>query len=336
MGHMSVIRNKRIWVLARVALGLSVSVALGWLVIHGLNWNQVRDAFANMSLFMAFLALVLFFATLYLRAYRWKVILINERVSVARLFLVENEGLGINNLVPVRVAAEAIQWTVLTVKDRTNPSTTLATLGMLRVMDVIASSILLGIGFIFMPELKNFAMYIIGAMVFAVLMVIFVRFLSWSHRGLGLVQRFPLLASFTAAVATLERYPVRLGYALFLSFIYWMSVGLTTWVIAVGMNVPISPATATAVILGNLFFATAVPSAPGSIGTFEAAMVYVLGFFGIQKELAFGYAVMVHAVLFLPPSIIALLFLPGEGIGTLRQLRTLTGRFQKMTHRANS
>ncbi len=319
----------------RAVAGLLISIGLGWLVIHGLKWSDVKAAFADMSLFMAFLALIAFLATLYLRAYRWQVIFINERVSVSRLFVVENEGLGINNLVPVRVAAEAIQWTVLTVKDRTNPATTLATLGMLRVMDVVASTLLLGVGLVLMPELKSFAVYIIGAMAFALLTVIFVRFIAWSHRGISLVKRFPPLAAFTSAVVTLEHSPGRLAYALVLSFVYWISVGLTCWIIAVGMNVPISPATAVVVVLGNLFFATAVPSAPAAIGTFEWVMVYLLGFFGIGKELAFGYSIMIHALLFLPPSIIALIFLPREGVGALSQLQSLTGRLRRMTHRAS-
>jgi uncharacterized membrane protein YbhN (UPF0104 family) len=73
--------------------------------------------------------------------------------------------------------------------------------------------------------------------------------------------------------------------------------------------------------MGTIFFATAVPAAPSALGTFEWAVVYVLEFFDIDRSAGFGYAVVIHAVFFLPPTIIAAVFLPREGILTMRGLR---------------
>ena len=328
--------RRSLFVIGRMVLGLGISAGLGWLVVRGLDWSLVGDAFRGLSLPTALLALLVFLASNFLRAYRWQLLFINDRISVPRLFVVENEGLGLNNLMPLRVAAEAIQWTVLTVRDRINGATALATLGMVRVLDVVASTLILGLAFVFMPEMSNFTFYVVGAIVFALVCIILIRFLSWGSHRLSIIQRLPPLAAFASAVATMEKSPRRLGASFFLSIIYWLMIGLTAWLIAESMDLSLSLPTATVVIMGTTFFATVMPAAPGAIGTFEAAVVYGLGFFGIERESAFGYAVIMHALLYLPPSIIALIFLPGEGVGAFRRLRNLTGQFQRLTNRARS
>jgi uncharacterized membrane protein YbhN (UPF0104 family) len=91
-------------------------------------------------------------------------------------------------------------------------------------------------------------------------------------------------------------------------------IGAAAWVTADGIGLPISPVIATLVIIGTISFSTVVPAAPSAIGTFEWAVVSMLGFFDVDRSAAFGYAVLIHAVFFLPPTIIAAVFLPREGI----------------------
>jgi len=42
----------------------------------------------------------------------------------------------------------------------------------------------------------------------------------------------------------------------------------------------------------------------------------------VERDLAFPYALVMHALLFLPPTILAAVLLPREGIGSLRELLT--------------
>ena len=107
---------------------------------------------------------------------------------------------------------------------------------------------------------------------------------------------------------------------LLLSIVYWLLIGLTAWIAAQSVGLSITPTTATLVILGTIFFATAIPAAPAAIGLFEFAVVYTLHFFGVEREAGFGFAVVIHAVLFLPPTLIAVLFLPHEGVGSIFRL----------------
>ncbi len=140
------------------------------------------------------------------------------------------------------------------------------------------------------------------------------------------MRRFSFLAALSLAVRDLERERLRLLGSFLVSIAYWILVGITAWIVSVAIELPISPVTATLVIMGTIFFATAVPAAPSAVGAFEWAVVYVLTFFGIERTAGFGYAVVIHAVFFLPPTIIAAIFLPGEGVFSLIRRRSPAAR----------
>ena len=309
----------------RIVLGVAASVGLGWLAVRGLDWDLVSDSLSGVSAELIALSIVVFMFASWLRAYRWKILLRDEAVSTGRLFVIQNEGIGLNNLVPVRIASEATQLAVLTMRDRVRGSVALATLGMERVVDVVASTLILIAAFFFVPEMENFTLYVWGALGFAVVAVVLVRFLSWGSDSLQVFRRWSYVQEFATAVRDLERARMRLAASLAVSTAYWILVGMTAWIIAQAIDMDISPVTATIAIMGTIFFATAVPALPSSVGTFEAAVVYVLDFFGMDRSSGFAFAILIHAVLFLPPTIIAVVMLPREGIVTFGQFRRLFG-----------
>lgn len=55
--------------------------------------------------------------------------------------------------------------------------------------------------------------------------------------------------------------------------------------------------------------ATLIPSSPGYIGPFEAGVLLVLaGVGGIARSLALSYAIVLHAALYLPITLVGLVF----------------------------
>ena len=324
--------KRRAFVIGRIAAGIAISIGLGWLSARGLDWSLVLEAFGDVSLTMIILAVGVFVAASYLRAVRWRALFVNGEVSTNRLFMVQNVGIGLNNLVPIRIASEAAQLAILSIKDRVRPSVALATLGMERVLDVVASALILAIAFLFIPEMHDYGIYVWAALAFAVLCIAIVRLLAWSGNGISWIRRLPFLLSFAKAVRDLERERMRLAVSFALSVIYWLLVGVTAWIISISFQLSITPVTATMVIMATIFFATAIPAAPSAIGTFEFAVVYMLGLFAVSHESAFGFAVITHAVFFLPPTLMAVLFLPREGISSISQLKsTLSGRVETST-----
>jgi len=297
---------------------------MGWLVVRGFEWSMVRESFSDVSVPLVLLSVLVFLIAGYLRAIRWRFLFVNDRIPVLRLFIVQNEGLGLNNVLPIRIASEPTQFAVLTMRDRIKPSTAIATLGMERVMDVVASTIILTIALFLVPQMSSFRNYVWAAIGLTVLSIAVVRFLAWGSGGLPLFRRIRFLTAFSESVRELERHKTRLAASLAVTVGYWLLTGTSAWLIATAVDLGISPFSATVIIMGTMFFATAVPAAPGALGTFEFAMVYVLGFFGVAREDSFGFALLTHAVFFLPPTIIAAIFLPREGLELMQRLK---GRF---------
>ena len=315
--------RRRALTLLRIAVGIVVSAGLGWLAARGLDWGQMAEAFGSVSVPLVLLAVVVFMAASCLRAARWKVLFVSDDLPINRLFVIQNVGIGLNNVMPVRVASEVSQLAILSLKDGIRPSVALATLGMERVLDVVASTLILAIAFFMVPEMAEFAPYVWGALGLSVVCIALVRLLAWGNTGIPWIERVPGLTAFTTAVRDLERHPMRLIVSMTMSIGYWLTVGLTAWILASAIDLPITVTTATLVIMGTIFFATAVPAAPAAIGTFEFAVVYVLEFFGVSRESGFGFAVITHVVFFLPPTLMAAIFLPREGLGSFSRLRSL-------------
>ena len=326
---------------AKLGLGLAVSGLLGWLAIRGLEWGDVLDSLAAVSPVKLSLSLAVFMLAGWLRAVRWKLLFTNEQIPIRRLFIVQHEGLGFSNVMPFRVASEVTQLAVLTLRDGIKGATALATLGMERVIDAIATTAILAVCFLLVPEMKGFTLaisgrelpvsfFVAGLLGFTLISILLVRLFAWSE-SLGFVARFSFLKAFAHAVGELEREKKRLVLSLAVSICYWLLVCATAWLIATAVDLrdvngnPISPVVATVVVMATIFFATAVPAAPSAIGAFEFAVVYVLGFFQFGENDAFVFAVVCHAVFFLPATIIAAIFLPREGVITLSRIRRPRG-----------
>lgn len=307
--------------LGRFGMGLMASGLCLLLAIRGLDWTVVAESITGVSSTLLLLALVGFLFDSYLRAVRWRILFANADISIARLFIIQNEGIGLNNLLPIRVFGEATQVMVLTLRDGIGKAYALTIIGMERVIDLAACATIFSIAFFVVPETKIFAWYVWGAVLSTILAIGLVRFLSWGSDSLEFVRRFPFIVDVMTAVRNLEQDRLRLLASYFVSVGYWIITGMVAWIITLSVDMTISPVTATIIIIGAIFFATVVPAAPSAIGTFEFAVVYVLEFFGVEREVGFGYGVIVHAIFFMPPTIIAVIFLPLEGVGISRRNR---------------
>lgn len=290
---------------ARIAIGIGISLLLGWLSVNGVEWGLVIDQFQSFPIGWAVASLAILILSSFLRAYRWQTLFVQGKVSLAQLFLVQNTGIGLNSLVPVRVVSEGAQFVLLTMRYRVNGGVAVATLGVERILDMVVTAVLLMAGLTLLPSKGDFLPYVVGAFVVAVASVLVVPFVIWLS-GKPLLSKVPILVATATFLQDLTREKAILTYAFLLSLAYWLMVGLCAWVLAHGMGLGISPFVATLAILGTLYFATALPALPAAVGTFEFAIVYVLKFFDVPQTLAFSYGIVVHAVLFLPPIVVAL------------------------------
>jgi uncharacterized membrane protein YbhN (UPF0104 family) len=249
---------------------------------------------------------LVFSAATALRAYRWQVLFIGDKVPLHRLLLVQNVGIGLNSISPIRIVSEATQFFILTLRYRVRGEEAAATLGVQRVLDFVIGAILLGVGLMVLPSLKGFTPYVIGAGVLALVSVLAVPVVIWFGSRSGLTH-LHLLASTSSSLRGLIRARLRLTWSFLLTLGYWILLGFSAWVLAYGMDIDISLLVATLLVIGTLTFVALVPSLPASVGTFEFAVFYLLTTIGVGDGDALGFALVIHVILFMPPILIAIL-----------------------------
>lgn len=312
------LRNTRV----QLVLGFAISGGLGWLAVRGIDWGLVLEQFQTFPIIWAFISLLTVVVANVLRAYRWRVLFVGEPVSLLRLFMVQNTGIGLNNVVPIRVVSEAVQFALLTLRYKVNNGVALGTMGIERVLDTVITASLLMAGLILIPDIAQARPYVIGAFVFAILFAlaipVFVKL-----AGMGFFSRISLLSATVEYLSQLKQTKSALVQSFLLTLAHWLLLGLAVWILAFGMDLGISPVVATLTILGTLYFTTSVPSLPAGLGTFEFAVVYVLKLFDVDQAAAFSFAVVIHAVVFLPPIVVAVALLSSLGMNPFK--RTVKG-----------
>ena len=285
---------------------MTVGTAIGFAVVRDVDWGSLSLAFRDFPVGYALLSLLVFSVATALRAYRWQVLFIGDKVPLHRLVLVQNIGIGLNSISPIRIVSEATQFLLLTLRYRVRGEQAAATLGVQRVLDFVIAAILLGVGLMVLPSLKGFAPFVIGAVLLALVSVLAVPVVIWFGSRPGLTH-LQLLASTSSSLKGLIRARLRLTWSFLLTLGYWILLGLSAWVLAYGMNIDISLLVATLLVIGTLTFVALVPSLPASVGTFEFAVFYLLTTIGVGDGDALGFALVIHVILFMPPILIAIL-----------------------------
>ena len=299
-------------------LGVAVVAALlGWLVIRGLDWGELGNQLYRFPLGLSALALGAFLLGIVLRAWRWHILFVHERISLLRLFLVQNAGIGLNNVSPIRLLSEPVQLMLLTRRDGISAGTALATLATEHLIDVLVVASLLGLGVLLMPELQGFSIQLVGAVILATVSLLVFLIIARGMEAIPGAGRVPFLRSAVASIKTLQSAPHRLFLSILGTLGHWLLLGLSGWIIARGLNIDVGVAVVVVLFMGSIFFVSAVPSLPGGAITFEAAVVYTLSLFSVEGEVALAFAILMHIIMFAPSTIIALIVLPREGIKVL-------------------
>ncbi len=306
--------SRKTWATLQIAAGAGLSLLLGWLMVRGLHWAELADNILAFPAPLFILALGVFLLSIALRAWRWHILFARERVSYVRLFLIQNAGIGLNNVSPLRVVSAPLQLALVSRREGVSAATALATLAMGHLMDVVATAALLGLGVILLPELRGFSIQLVAAVILGAASLLIFLFIAQGMNAIPGVRRIAFLQRAVLAVKTLGDSPLRLALSFVGTLGHWGLVGLSGWIIARGLNIEVDIAAVVVLFIGSTFFVSAVPSLPGGAITFEVAVVYTLGLFGIRGEPALVFALIMHVIMFAPSTLIAGMVLPREGI----------------------
>lgn len=290
--------------IGRAALGIAISAVALFLVARSVNIPAAWDAMRSAQ--PAWLAMLVVFVCVDLltRALRWKVLLspvgmVPYAASLASLLV----GYLANNVLPARLG-ELVRSHDLGERSGLSKSTILGTIVVERLMDTLVVVVIAAFA-IFVLSVRGIvaSAVLVGLAVTALLVVAIVvglvaHRLPGADRASAFINRWPrihgLLVRLRAGLAVTGNLRV-MAASLAFTLVSWSCavLGFTVAAQSVGIQPTMSQA---ALLAAGVNLATAVPAAPGYVGTFELAAVTIAASVGIDAEAALAFAVIVHAV----------------------------------------
>ena len=293
----------------QAALGLAISAGFAFLTARSV---ASQDPFATLRDFSPLVALAAsapIAASILLRALRWRVLLAGEPVQFGSILLTQNTGIGLNNLLPVRMISEPVQLALITKRYGASFPTAFTTLVAGNVLDIVATALLMGLGVALAPTLRDgrISIQLFGAVVLFIVSALVFIAVARGLQSIPLAGRFRFFEEVVAALGVMRERPYLLWAAFGATLAHWLALGLAGWLVAANLGVDLHPVAMVAVLVAAAFFTSAVPSAPGGVGTYHFAVVAMLTDLGADPAAAFSFAVVIHLMVVLPSSAIALL-----------------------------
>jgi glycosyltransferase 2 family protein len=318
------------------ALGVALSVALLWWVLHDENpaeiWHHLRAA--NPWLMLA--AVVVGTTVFPLRARRWRDILapVDAHVPFGTLWRSTAIGMMVNNVWPARAGELARAYALAKEAPKISFSAAFASLAVDRLFDAIVVILLTLIAAAdpAFPRDRGAVSATVGHTVglgtiaVAVGLTALYGIVFFPQRILAVFElvarrvsprvadrgRDALLA-FAAGLGVL-RNPRRFAAVFFWTVVHWLVNALAFWLgfRAVGIDVSFMAAL---LVQGFIVVAVAVPSAPGFFGVFEAAAkVGLVDVYGVDSGRATAWAIGYHILSFIPITVIGLWYWARLGV----------------------
>jgi uncharacterized membrane protein YbhN (UPF0104 family) len=123
------------------------------------------------------------------------------------------------------------------------------------------------------------------------------------------------------------RQPGRLLVSLILSFPLWLTIALGIWVSSRAFHMTFSYL-GSFLVMTLLVVGVAVPT-PGQVGGFHAMYkVAVVNFYGVPEPTAVAAAIVLHAISFVPVTLLGLAFMAREGL-TFARMKQMASENKK-------
>ena len=314
----------------KLSIGLAATAGFVWLLAGEVDLEALGRAFAGLSVSTVLLALAFLAAGCALRIVRWWWMLRALEPTLplgacAGPFLA---GMAVNNVAPFR-AGDALRVLGFRRQLRAPAMAVAGTLVVERVLDVAVLTGILFLGLLGLPDgafPRGFvvtAASLAGAGIVAILALPLLvpvpgrfrerlpgrRFLAGRRWAQAVVRHGAHLAE----ALRLARAPRRMLALLGLSAAAWACEGAVFATVAAATRAGAEP-------MGPWFslaagtLATAIPSAPGYVGTFDWFAAQGLEAYGASAEVAAAFALTVHAVLWVPLTAAGLFWLLARGI----------------------
>jgi uncharacterized protein (TIRG00374 family) len=323
------LNRKAIWLIIAVA----ISGFFIWLALRGLKLDEVWAHIISANFYWLIPSIAVYFVAVWVRTWRWDYMLRPlKHIPVRRLFPVVVIGYMGNNVYPFR-AGEVLRSFVLYKREDIPMSASLATVVVERVFDGLVMLIFVFVALPLSPipgdnaSVRN--LVFIASIAFFIAMILFFilasmpkRFHALAEWGLGLTGRLltdksksqilGMLDNFLSGLESLRSFR-NVMMIFFTSIIIWLLETVKYWFVMHAFDFQVS-FFALMLMNGVVNLATTLPSAPGYVGTFDTPGIQVLQLYGIPKEIAAAYTLVLHAALWFPITALGAYYMIREGL----------------------
>ena len=341
-GRIILMKRWQFWV------GVLISAIFLYYALSKLNLGDFWKAIQSANYWWIVPGIAVYFVAVWARAWRWHYLLRPiQKISTWSMFPVTCIGYMGNNIYPAR-AGEVLRAVVLKRKEGAPISASLATIIVEKIFDAV---VMMGFVFVNLPELAKVGaansgfvgniqeVALIGTGIFIGALLVFIlaavfpqitaRIVQWFINTI-IPRRFRervsgILHKFLDGLASL-RSPKNILMVLLTSVVIWLLETGKYWFVMhafPGNGFPVS-FFALMLMNGVVNLVTIIPSAPGYIGTFDAAGIAVLTAYGVVPSVAAGYTIVLHVALWLPITLLGAYYMARLGIKWSDSLRAET------------
>jgi uncharacterized protein (TIRG00374 family) len=320
--------------------GLLLSVVFLYIGLRGLQLNLVVDAIKSANLIWLLPVIFIYFTSAWIRSLRWHYLLQPiKKIPTSEVFPVVAIGYMGNNIYPAR-AGELLRSIVLKQRYEIPIFSSLASIIVERIIDGV---VMLGFIFFNLSELNNLtgssgfvgsirSLALWGSIIFLAALAFFLLAALYPKKTAGLVslivhkiapkkwqEKIMAIAQrFFAGIKSLNSIG-NLVKVLGTSVIIWLLETSVYWSVMQAFPFKIN-FFGLMLMNGILNLSTTLPSAPGYIGTFDTPGIALLAAYGVEKTIAAGYILVLHAALWLPITVLGAIYFAREGLNWNKEL----------------
>jgi uncharacterized protein (TIRG00374 family) len=315
----------------RFWLGVAISLVCLALVLWRIDYHEVLDALRQANYAWLIPAALPFAGTIASKVLRWQLLFPGDhtRIRRGRLLSALMISYALNTILPARLGELARAY-VIGESENLSKSLAFSTIVVEKVLDVLTLLLFLVLllPFVVLPSwIQQSAMVL--APVFLCLFVIILALAYQRRRTLALIHyiadRVPrlglqhLLTSLDSALSGFDALgSLRMNLVLWAwSVAVWLTSGLFMLLVMFAFHINAPPAAAFLLLCVTSLGMT-VPSSPGYIGVYHWLVVSTLQVFGVERELALSFAFALHAITFLPLTLLGIFYMMRENYSLQR------------------
>ena len=315
------------------SLGIALSILGLTYVFNRVDYADLLIIINNIDYFWLFFSVFLLMMSMIVRSIRWQYIIDSKyKIPLNDLFGSVMIGYFGNSILPFRIGEIARAFTLSKISAISSYEA-FGTIILERVLDLSSLFIItlfVGYFFPFSSVFGNYFIFIISIILFFIfillisknirlkLFTIFDRSMKKKLKGRSLI--FIKLKDISNGFSILNQNKNNFRI-FFLSFFLWFIYYIITLcgIQSIGIQLSLFQA---GIVLIVTSFAIGVPSAPGAVGTYHAATVFIVhNIFLLTKEESLGLAILLHAIAFIPEVIVGAIYMIKYSI-TISDLRS--------------